>query len=270
MGHRDRMFKVLVVGDATVGKTSLVQRYANDSFNRHYKSTVGGEPRGGSQTGAGTLGSGAEVAEDGESPAASLRAPHSLLLGLTWRFGLWKVQWGPHGTCPGFGSGPRAAGRMLRGWDVFREQREKLLGKGSGEWGWGAGGIWAGGRGQSMSLLQLPAGRLQRQGRLFSQLTGDRMRGNSVRLCQGRFSVGVRRISLQKGTGTGCPGCWWHPHPRGCFRGAWMWHQGMWLNGGPGTVRCWLDLRLFKALFQPKRCCDHRVCFCSASLAGRL
>lgn len=43
MGHRDRMFKVLVVGDATVGKTSLVQRYANDSFNRHYKSTVGGE-----------------------------------------------------------------------------------------------------------------------------------------------------------------------------------------------------------------------------------
>lgn len=44
MGQRDRMFKVLVVGDATVGKTSLVQRYANDSFNRHYKSTVGGEP----------------------------------------------------------------------------------------------------------------------------------------------------------------------------------------------------------------------------------
>jgi len=46
MGQRDRMFKVLVVGDATVGKTSLVQRYAHDSFNRHYKSTVGGE-RGG-------------------------------------------------------------------------------------------------------------------------------------------------------------------------------------------------------------------------------
>lgn len=48
MGQRDRMFKVLVVGDATVGKTSLVQRYANDSFNRHYKSTVGGEPSRGS------------------------------------------------------------------------------------------------------------------------------------------------------------------------------------------------------------------------------
>ncbi|XP_019369542.1 PREDICTED: ras-related protein Rab-7L1 [Gavialis gangeticus] len=41
MGHHDRMFKVLIVGDVTVGKTSLVQRYANDSFNKHYKSTVG-------------------------------------------------------------------------------------------------------------------------------------------------------------------------------------------------------------------------------------
>uniref|UniRef100_A0A452IJI6 Ras-related protein Rab n=1 Tax=Gopherus agassizii TaxID=38772 RepID=A0A452IJI6_9SAUR len=45
MGHNDHMFKVLIVGDATVGKTSLVQRYANDSFNKHYKSTVGGQER---------------------------------------------------------------------------------------------------------------------------------------------------------------------------------------------------------------------------------
>ncbi|XP_075766042.1 ras-related protein Rab-7L1 isoform X2 [Pelodiscus sinensis] len=43
--HHDHMFKVLIVGDATVGKTSLVQRYANDSFNKHYKSTVGGQER---------------------------------------------------------------------------------------------------------------------------------------------------------------------------------------------------------------------------------
>ncbi|XP_020653390.1 ras-related protein Rab-7L1 [Pogona vitticeps] len=41
VGHHDHMFKVLIIGDATVGKTSLVQRYANDSFNKHYKSTVG-------------------------------------------------------------------------------------------------------------------------------------------------------------------------------------------------------------------------------------
>ncbi|XP_074833777.1 ras-related protein Rab-7L1 isoform X2 [Carettochelys insculpta] len=43
--HHDHLFKVLIVGDATVGKTSLVQRYANDSFNKHYKSTVGGQER---------------------------------------------------------------------------------------------------------------------------------------------------------------------------------------------------------------------------------
>lgn len=43
MGSRDHLFKVLVVGDAAVGKTSLVQRYSQDSFSRHYKSTVGGE-----------------------------------------------------------------------------------------------------------------------------------------------------------------------------------------------------------------------------------
>ncbi|XP_044528208.1 ras-related protein Rab-7L1 isoform X1 [Gracilinanus agilis] len=41
MGSRDYLFKVLVVGDAAVGKTSLVQRYCQDSFSRHYKSTVG-------------------------------------------------------------------------------------------------------------------------------------------------------------------------------------------------------------------------------------
>lgn len=47
MGSRDHLFKVLVVGDAAVGKTSLVQRYSQDSFSKHYKSTVGGErPRG--------------------------------------------------------------------------------------------------------------------------------------------------------------------------------------------------------------------------------
>ncbi|XP_049626945.1 ras-related protein Rab-7L1 isoform X2 [Suncus etruscus] len=45
MGSRDHLFKVLVVGDAAVGKTSLVQRYSQDSFRKHYKSTVGGQER---------------------------------------------------------------------------------------------------------------------------------------------------------------------------------------------------------------------------------
>lgn len=38
----ERLYKVLIVGDATVGKTSFVQRYVNDIFRKDYKGTVGG------------------------------------------------------------------------------------------------------------------------------------------------------------------------------------------------------------------------------------
>ena len=56
MSSRDHLFKVLVVGDAAVGKTSLVQRYSQDSFSKHYKSTVGGETlRGAGGAAAGVL-----------------------------------------------------------------------------------------------------------------------------------------------------------------------------------------------------------------------
>ncbi|GFU55289.1 ras-related protein Rab-7L1, partial [Nephila pilipes] len=37
----ERLFKVIIVGDATVGKTSFVQRYVNDIFRKDYKGTVG-------------------------------------------------------------------------------------------------------------------------------------------------------------------------------------------------------------------------------------
>lgn len=39
----ERSFKVIVVGDATVGKTSFVQRCVNDVFKDDYKGTVGGK-----------------------------------------------------------------------------------------------------------------------------------------------------------------------------------------------------------------------------------
>ena len=37
------LFKVLIVGDATVGKTSFVERYVRGSTRREYKPTIGGK-----------------------------------------------------------------------------------------------------------------------------------------------------------------------------------------------------------------------------------
>lgn len=37
----ERSYKVIIVGEATVGKTSFVQRYVNDVFREDYKGTVG-------------------------------------------------------------------------------------------------------------------------------------------------------------------------------------------------------------------------------------
>jgi len=37
----EKLFKVIIVGDPTVGKTSFVQRYVQNSYRRDYKGTVG-------------------------------------------------------------------------------------------------------------------------------------------------------------------------------------------------------------------------------------
>ncbi|XP_013384092.1 ras-related protein Rab-7L1 [Lingula anatina] len=37
----EKLFKVIIIGDPTVGKTSFVQRYVNDSYRRDYKGTIG-------------------------------------------------------------------------------------------------------------------------------------------------------------------------------------------------------------------------------------
>ncbi len=43
MNEKEILFKVLIVGDAEVGKTSFVKRYVHASYDKGYKSTVGGK-----------------------------------------------------------------------------------------------------------------------------------------------------------------------------------------------------------------------------------
>lgn len=73
---------------------------------------------------------------------------------------------------------------------------------------------------------------------LFSQVTRDRMRGNDLNMCQGRFELGINNNFL---------------HQKGCEPGAavkslflnelkavWLWHMGTWVGGGPGSAGEWL------------------------------
>ena len=43
MNEKEILFKVLIVGDAEVGKTSFVRRYVFSAYERSYKPTLGGK-----------------------------------------------------------------------------------------------------------------------------------------------------------------------------------------------------------------------------------
>jgi len=57
---------------------------------------------------------------------------------------------------------------------------------------------------------------------LFSQATSNRMRGNGLKLCQGRFKTGYQEKFLYckewSSSGTGCPGKRWIHHPWRCSK----------------------------------------------------
>jgi len=56
---------------------------------------------------------------------------------------------------------------------------------------------------------------------LFSQVTSNRMRGNVLKLHQGRFRWDIRKNFLLKewsGIGTGCPRKWCSHHPWRCSK----------------------------------------------------
>jgi len=61
------------------------------------------------------------------------------------------------------------------------------------------------------------------------------------------------KISLLKewsGTGTGCPGRWWGPHPWRCSKNVWMWHFGIWFDRH-GVVGRMVGLDDLRGPFQP-------------------
>uniref|UniRef100_A0AAV2JDG4 Uncharacterized protein n=1 Tax=Knipowitschia caucasica TaxID=637954 RepID=A0AAV2JDG4_KNICA len=39
--HQELLFKVLVIGDLGVGKTSIIKRYVHQIFSQHYRATIG-------------------------------------------------------------------------------------------------------------------------------------------------------------------------------------------------------------------------------------
>ena len=40
--NMEKLYKIIIIGDPTVGKTAFTNRYVNDVFHRDYKGTIGG------------------------------------------------------------------------------------------------------------------------------------------------------------------------------------------------------------------------------------
>ena len=98
---------------------------------------------------------------------------------------------------------------------------------------------------------------------LFSQLTGNRTRRNSLKLRQWRFRLGsrinffVKRVIIMNRL----PRKWWSHYPWRYWKNGYMWSLGTWFSGGLGSVRLMIGLNL-KGTFQHKWFYDSKILKC--------